>query len=121
MEMWVTDSNTAETSKAFLLWDLLKVFPSFVTFQYKLRKSEEDEMVRLIGSELIARAEVFEIHHHQLQELKEQYNTMIDILIDVEETMPQANEAFSFEQKTAEFINKEISFFIDNLRKVNET
>ena len=43
---------------------------------------------------------------------------MIDILIDVEETTPQITEAFAFEQKTADFINKEISFFIDNLRKV---
>jgi hypothetical protein len=44
---------------------------------------------------------------------------MVEILLEVEET---TTETFTFELKNTEFINKEISFFIDNLRKVrNET
>ena len=46
---------------------------------------------------------------------------MADILYEIEEVKESElnqNNTFSFEQKNAEFLNKEISFFIDNLRKV---
>jgi hypothetical protein len=47
---------------------------------------------------------------------------MYDIFMDLEESkeselQTQAN-ALAFEQRNADFLNKEISFFIDNLRKV---
>lgn len=37
--------------------------------------------------------------------------------MDVEDTK-EDQSVFAFEQRNADFINKEISFFIDNLRKV---
>jgi hypothetical protein len=35
-----------------------------------------------------------------------------------ENSEPEKREAFTFDQKNSDFINKEISFFVDNLRKV---
>ncbi|MFS8160110.1 MAG: hypothetical protein ACMG6E_07855 [Candidatus Roizmanbacteria bacterium] len=48
---------------------------------------------------------------------------MIEILNDMEESNETENTKMKtsgvlFESKNAEFLNKEISFFLDNLRKV---
>ncbi|CDW91275.1 UNKNOWN [Stylonychia lemnae] len=56
-----------------------------------------------------------------LKELRKQYQNIADILSDIEELKDSENQnmnGFQFEQKNAEFLNKEISFFIDNLRRV---
>lgn len=85
-------------------------------------------MARLIGTELIEKAEVtypFKMHFI-IKELREQVNNLSDILYEMveikesEQEMQQQQNAygFQFDQKNAEFLNKEISFFIDNLRKV---
>eukprot|EP00347_Sterkiella_histriomuscorum_P007591 403348332 len=95
-------SQQEEDSSRFkitLMWDLLKT---------KLRKSEEDEMARLVGREIIQKAE----------DLRDQYQTMAEILNEMEENdIQQQQISFQFEKKNADFVNKEISFFIDNLRK----
>jgi hypothetical protein len=57
--------------------------------------------------------------------LREQYDNLIDIVNDMEdikeaEAVPVKSSGFLNEQKKTEFVNKEISFFIDNLRKVSE-
>lgn len=75
-----------------------------------MRKSEEDELIRLIGRELIEKCE----------EVRDQYDNLKDIMKDMEEP----KDHISTKTKTAsiladksEFLNKEISFLIDNLRK----
>ena len=57
--------------------------------------------------------------------MREQYDNLIDIVNDMEdikeaEAVPVKSSGFLNEQKKTEFVNKEISFFIDNLRKVSE-
>lgn len=71
-------------------------------------------MARLIGQELI----------DKLEELREQYNSMAEILTEIEDSNEQERTTLNainggqanFERK-AEFLNKEISFLLDNLRR----
>lgn len=98
----------------------------FQPYQMKLRKSEEDEMARLIGTDVIEKLEVTTINSYDLtlQELREQYNSMNEILCEMEETKENEKQSmqqiggFGYDGRNAEFLNKEISFLIDNLRKV---
>ena len=48
-------SNDDDAGKLVLLWDMLKVVIVITNIrkQQKLRKSEEDEMARLIGPEIL--------------------------------------------------------------------
>ena len=60
-----------------------------------------------------------------VQELREQYNSMSEILTEIEDSNVQEKSSMNainggqanFERK-AEFLNKEISFLLDNLRRV---
>lgn len=54
------------------------------------------------------------------QELREQYENLADILSEMEEEKEQQSKASSFlnDQRNNDFLNKEISIFLDNLRKV---
>jgi hypothetical protein len=38
-----------------------------------------------------------------------------------ESSEQERNSAFTFEQKNSDFLNKEITFFVDNLRKVSKS
>ena len=57
----------------------------------KLRKSEEDEMARLIGTEIIEKLEVsiiflWRVFNISLKELREQFNSMSEILCEIQDS-----------------------------------
>lgn len=93
------------THKVVIVWDLIKD---------NLKKSEEDEFIRLIGPELIEKNE----------ELRAEVENYMDIANDLRagmeeqsaETEPVQQPAKIFLNKNNEFLEKEISFFITNLR-----
>lgn len=59
------DNGCSPKCKIVLLWDMLKVPKlTLICGQMKLRKSEEDEMARLIGTEVIEKLEVTIIINH---------------------------------------------------------
>jgi len=81
--MWEEHKNDNSQRKIILLWDQLKD---------KLRKSEEDEMARLIGTELI----------YKVEELRVQYENMMEIVTDMEsesesKEQSQRNQSSLFE------------------------
>ena len=77
-------------------------------------------MARLIGTELIEKAEVSKyVHLNVLKELRINFNSLYEIWCEMEDSSEQQRkDGFTFDQKNSDFLNKEITFFVDNLRKV---
>jgi hypothetical protein len=100
--------------------------------QKKFRKCEEDEIARLVGTELIQKAEVSQHQFGELtifclQELREEYTNFLEIYQEVleEHSVKKAKEQIqeSLKKNSAilshgdKFFNQELSFFISNLKK----
>ncbi len=81
-----------------------------VDFQTKLRKSEEDEMARLIGKDLI----------DNLEDLRMEYENLVQINKELDERyrnpFNKTQSTIFSQTKNTNFLNKELMFMMEDLQ-----
>jgi len=101
-------TSVKTNNNVVLLWDILKS---------KFRKSEEEELARVIGRTLLQNGE----------DLRDEYATFYEIFLDIQESKSHARAQVEAQENlkaksnlfstggNQQFLNQELMMFIDNL------